>query len=111
MRISKFFGRSSGIFLMLSLLFLAWMVGGCATKSKEVIRDCADYHLYDSKVELQFNSGQLSSINGFHRTTKDGYEVHTKKWDLCNAGHELYHGLVKEGMDPEGHPHFKWSEK
>ena len=98
--------KTSGIFLILSLLFLAWMVEGCATKPTEVIEYCTTYHLYDSKVELQFNSGRLRNINGFHRTTKNGYEIHTMKWDLCNAGHEAYHGLAKEGMDPEDHPHF-----
>ena len=58
-----------GIFLILLLLFLTMAIEGCATKGVEVIRYCADYHLYDSKVEMQFNSGRLSSINGFHRTT------------------------------------------
>ena len=100
-----------GIFTILSLLVLSLMISGCATKGVEVVRYCADYHLYDSKVELQFNSGRLSSVNGFHRTKKSGYEVHTMKWDMCNMGHEVYHGLVREGMDAENHPHFKWSEK
>ena len=103
--------KISDIFLIFLLLLLTLAIDGCATKGVEVVRYCADYHLYDSKVELQFNSGRLSSINGFHRTTKDGYEVHTMKWDFCNAGHEAYHGLAREGMDTENHPHFKWSEK
>ena len=103
--------KISGIFLILLLLFLTLAIDGCATKPTEVIKYSATFYLYDSKVSLQKERGTLRGLKGFLRVTKDGYEIHTMKWDICNMGHEVYHGLVLEGMDAENHPHFKWSEK
>ena len=101
-----------GIFIILSLLVLSFMVEGCATgKRTEVIEYCATFYLYDGEVALQNARGSLRELNGFHKSTKSGYEVHTMKWDMCTMGHEVYHGLVRGGMDTENHPHFKWSKK
>ena len=92
------------------LLITILLMSGCATfgkvKNVEVIEYCATYYLYDSKIEMQKARGTLRDIKGFHRTRDGVYQVHSMKWDFSNMGHELYHGLAKEGMDTEGHPHF-----
>jgi hypothetical protein len=99
--------RVSAIILVVFMLILLISMLGCAVKKVEVVEYCATYYLYDSKIEMQTARGTLRNIKGFHRTKGGKYEVHTMKWDFSNMGHELYHGLVKEGMDAENHPHFK----
>ena len=99
--------RISAITLIACALILLMLLSGCAGPRKvEVVEYCATYYLYDSKIELQKARGTLRNIKGFHRTRDGVYQVHSMKWDFSNMGHELYHGLAKEGMDTEGHPHF-----
>lgn len=105
-------GRLSGIFLILSLLFLAWMVEGCATKRPvEITEYCATYYTYYDKFDLWKARGQKT--NGFHRTKTDGsYEVHYMYGEHRTLGHEVScHGLTKEGKFTMN-PHCKnWSKE
>lgn len=90
------------------LLITILLISGCATgKGVEITEYCASYHTYQGKVALQGARGTLRDINGFHIAKGKDYEVHSVKWDFCTLGHEVMHGLVKEGLDAEGHPHFK----
>lgn len=95
-------------FCLCIILFTIIMLSGCATKRPtEVTEYRVRHYAYHDYWELQKAKNTDYRVKGFHRF-KDGiHEIHTMKWNFCTIGHELFHASIGEGLNSEGHPHFK----
>lgn len=97
------------ILCVVIMLFLI----GCQSYTPQRIKYCGTFYLYTDKGKLDaewYNSGGLDvysndrRLNGFYRYQDNS--IHAMKWDFETIGHELYHGLQRNGLNSDGFIHF-----
>jgi hypothetical protein len=92
---------------------LALFLAGCQTYTPQKIKYCGTFHLYTDRGKLDaewHNSGGPENHReglwpeGFYRSRDNS--IHVMKWDFETMGHEVYHGLKREGLKTDGFIHF-----
>ena len=109
-QISKSIGRLSLVVFLGSILIFTGLLQGCQSYTPQVIKFCGTYNLYTNKTELDTSyankGGKKDNIEAFYITFNKS--IHVMKWDFYSLGHEVYHGLAKNGLIIEDDfEHFK----
>ena len=97
----------------LTLAFLiALILQGCQPLTPQVIEYCGTYHLYTDSNKLWQASRDAGAdwqrFGAFYNPNDDS--IHAMKWDFNGMGHEVYHGLYRNGLIIEegiGQEHFR----